>query len=233
MSYNYWIVQSEFTASKENVDAMFQALWDDDRPYVSEHMRRAVAEKKHTFSLKRSVIDEVFSDVGLDLCWDSVTKSIESIAQNDSGPLEEVEGLLMFVAPWVDEDSYINCAGDDYAHWRWRFKDKELIGDDGIVVYDHTPHKTVGDGKCPIKEMAGIETCKGCPFGLICLTSEYPQLDLQSCSKCGGEVVVRLQNDTTAQNYAGVKGEIIARLSCTCESPSPKWGLPDKKDKNQ
>ena len=49
--------------------------------------------------------------------------------------------LFDAIAPFVDEDSYIEMSGEESAEWRWYFKNKKCYELEGVIAFEDIPEE--------------------------------------------------------------------------------------------
>lgn len=229
MSYSYWMLNRSFRIHVDNFKHVIR-----DVVHAYGHIEETVVDKhgytriESTYNSKndRKNMELIFSDKGLELEFNNNGDVCDVVQAGELAADEYMSEFFELISPYVEHDSFICWVGQDHDYWRDRFVHGQHTQEIGMVVYDHTPHKSVPGHECPVKEIAGNETCAKCPFGMLCLSSDHPELSIQACGTCGGEVIVRRGSG---------QSELIARVTCTCNTHAPRWALlqPLNREKNE
>lgn len=123
MGYCFYIEECDFLISKENIVPLVSYLkqeeFIDDADYRNDMTK-----------LVRLFIDYGF-EVEVTDDYDEIT-SIE----HEHNKLVDQKDLLVKIAPYVKDNSYIQCMGEDGSRWRWKFKDKKLITIEPTITWE-------------------------------------------------------------------------------------------------
>lgn len=135
MSYTVIQKDAEFKIKKENFENVLNAF----RDYVNFFESARINNYSMT-SLKQAINDGdirgAFEDVGWDVYFKDEDDDIVNIEFNQDWSLREQGDVLKYIAPFVEEGSYIEMFGEDGQYWRWIFKDGQMFDKSAVILWD-------------------------------------------------------------------------------------------------
>ena len=244
MSYTYYVDDMRFFVAEANVcDLLAHMAWynpasvqkdvlcatelDINRSELNS-LEDMVATAHELLRAKvERLVDRCFRDAGFSPSFDRAGNIVELELTSNYFGIQE--SFFTSIAPFVDDDSFFQCRGEDGIQWRWQFKDGEMQEFSGYTFYFRSALPAIrpdAGEACPLTEYLGLDACQNCPFGLVCLADgEQKPLRTAKCAACGGEVIIVNCPDGL---------HVLARATCTCESMiKRKWELPTPTTKRE